>query len=215
MPPERLRPLVHPRDFKMVSLDGANRALISVVPFEDQDFRAAAWPSPRARFGQTNYRIYVVDRETGQRAVWFLGTTLGSWTVAVPRYLWRLPWHHGRFAIACAQDATGRYTTYRVDTQSCGRRCAGARRTAAPDASPMITRLTVLTHPLPSASANPRDGRLGSYSVWHERLVPTGGRVRAGASRLLDRLGVVPFAEQAVAHSVLSGRSSACAPRRC
>ncbi len=209
VPPERLRPLVHLRfDLDTVVIDGAGRALISVVPFEDQDFRAAAWPSPRARFGQTNYRIYVVDRETGQRAVWFLGTTLGSWTVAVPRYLWRLPWHYGRFAIACEQDGAGRYTTYRFDTQSAWApvRLELDHEPDAPLSLPgfadLETALTILTHPLDGFYTR-RDGRLGSYSVWHERLVPTGGRVRSARLGLLDRLGVVPFAEQAVAHSVL------------
>jgi hypothetical protein len=48
-----------------------------------------------------------------------------------------------------------------------------------------------------------RDGRLGSYAVWHEPLVPTGGRVRAARWHLLDRLGIVPLEEQGEPHSVL------------
>ena len=35
-----------------------------------------------------------------------------------PRYLWRLPWHYGRFSIECAQDAAGHYTSYRITTDS-------------------------------------------------------------------------------------------------
>lgn len=82
MPSERLRPFVHPRfDLDTIALYGRTRALRSAVPFEDEDFRAAASPSPRWRFGQTNYRLYVRDRQTGEHCVWFLGTTLGSWTV--------------------------------------------------------------------------------------------------------------------------------------
>src|SRR5512134_2369259 len=77
LPPERLRPLVDRRfELDCIDVDGGRKALLSVVPFEDQDFRAAAFPSPRWRFGQTNYRVYVRDRTTGERAVWFLGTTL-------------------------------------------------------------------------------------------------------------------------------------------
>ena len=64
------------------------------------------------------------------------------------------------------------------------------------------TALDVLTHPLDGFFRR-RDGRLGTYSVWHERLTPTPGRVRQARIGLLDRLGLVPFAEQADAHSVL------------
>ncbi len=36
--------------------DGSIRALVSVVPFHDRDFRAARFLSPHLSFGQTNYR---------------------------------------------------------------------------------------------------------------------------------------------------------------
>lgn len=209
VPPERLRPLVDARfDLDCVTINGASRALLSVVPFEDQDFRAAAWPSPRWRFGQTNYRIYVIDRATGARAVWFLGTTLGSWTVMIPRLWWRLPWHHGAFAIDCAQDAKGRYVRYRIATRS---QWAPVTLELAhepghplqlPGFDDLDHAITVLTHPL-TGYYHRRDGRMGSYSVWHERLTPDPGRVIRARFGLLDRLGIVPFAEQAATHSVL------------
>ena len=60
----------------------------------------------------------------------------------------------------------------------------------------------VLTHPLDGFFRR-RDGDLGTYSVWHERLAPTPGRVRHARIGLFDRLGIVPFAEQTAAHSVL------------
>jgi len=209
VPPERLRPFVHPRfELDCVEVGGAPRALLSAVPFEDQDFRAAAFPSPRWRFGQTNYRVYVRDRRTSRRAVWFLGTTLGSLSVALPRFVWRLPWHYGRFEIDCRQDASGRYVSYRVATRS---RWAPALLELAhePETPPSFpgfpdaeTALVVLTHPLEGYYTR-RDGRLGSYSVWHEPLAPASGRVVTARLGLLDRLGLVPFAEQAEAHSVL------------
>jgi hypothetical protein len=209
LPPERLRPLVDPRfELDCIDVDGGRKALLSVVPFEDQDFRAAAFPSPRWRFGQTNYRVYVRDRTTGERAVWFLGTTLGSWSVILPRYVWRLPWHYGRFSIACEQDAEGTYTSYRVATRS---RWAPAwldlvHEPTTPPVFPGFpnqeTGLVVLTHPLVGYYTR-RDGRLGTYSVWHERLTPGTGRVREARFGLLDRLGLVPLSEQARPYSVL------------
>jgi hypothetical protein len=208
VPPERLRGFVHPRfDLDCVTLDGEVRALLSVVPFEDQDFRAAAFPSPRWHFGQTNYRIYVRDRRSGARSVWFLGTTLGSWLVSVPRYAWRLPWHYGRFRFTCAQEPSGRYSRFRMETES--RWAPAVLEIEHQDGEPSFpgfpdaeTGLVVLTHPL-TGYFKRRDGVLGSYSVWHEQLKPSTGHLREARWELLDRLKIVPFNEQLAPHSVL------------
>ena len=207
--PEVLRPLIHPRfELDCIELGGTSKALLSVVPFEDHDFRMANFPSPRWRFGQTNYRIYVRDTQSGERAVWFLGTTLGSWTVALPRYCWRLPWHHGRYSFSCQQDASGRYTSFRVSAKS---RWAPmeldlihepAQPLSFPGFPDVETGLVFLTHPLTGYYTR-RDGKLGSYSIWHERLSPSVGRVRAAEFGLLDRLNIVPVAEQANPYNVL------------
>ncbi|MDA0577891.1 MAG: DUF2071 domain-containing protein, partial [Verrucomicrobia bacterium] len=196
VPPGRLRALVDPRfDLDCVVLDGSPMALLSVVCFEDQDFRAAVLPTPHWRFGQTNYRAYIRDRVTGQRAAWFFGTTLGSWTVALPRWVWRLPWYYGRFSMDCPQDASGRYRAFRISTQS---QWAPAlleldHTPEAPLAFPGFpdrdTGLVVLTHPLIAYYAR-RDGRLGTYAVWHAPLAPSSARVRIAQFGLLDRLGL-------------------------
>jgi hypothetical protein len=34
----------------------------------------------------------VFDKETGERTVWFFGTTLDHWSIVIPKYLWRFPW---------------------------------------------------------------------------------------------------------------------------
>ncbi len=207
--PALVRPLIHPRfDLDCIVIDGVSKALVSVVPFEDQDFRAAAFPSPRSRFGQTNYRAYVYDRATGERAVWFFGTTLGSVFVVVPRYAWGLPWHYGRFKFACASDSLGKYSAYRIVTKS---RWAPAvidlihepdREVEYPGFPTPETGEVVLTHPLIGYYTR-RDAKLGSYSVWHDRLSASPGRVREAKIDLLDRMGLVPFAEQAKPYSVL------------
>src|SRR5262245_29325730 len=209
MPAQRVRPLVDPRfDLDTIDRGGVPHALLSVVPFEDEDFRAAAFVSPRLRFPQTNYRIYVRDRATGERAVWFLGTVLGSWTVLLPRHVWQLPWHYGRSVMTCLADATGRYTTYRLVTKSAWAPAVlelvhePGRALSFPGFPDSETGLFVLTHPL-TGYYHRRDGRLGSYAVWHERLTPTAARVTEARFGLLDRLGIVPYAEQLETHSVL------------
>src|SRR5437867_8168250 len=91
--PGRVRSHVHPRfDLETFSgEDGSVNALVSMVPFEARDFRFLAAPRVKFRFGQTNYRTYVIDRETRQRLVWFFGTSLDSWSLVVARHVWKLP----------------------------------------------------------------------------------------------------------------------------
>jgi uncharacterized protein YqjF (DUF2071 family) len=101
--PEALRPHVHTRfELDTVLLnDGRRQALVSVVPFLDLDFRLTRCPWPRQRFGQTNYRAYVTDRESGEHVAWFFGTALDTFFVNVPRHAWKLPWHHARIRFDC------------------------------------------------------------------------------------------------------------------
>ncbi len=214
VPPERLRPHVHPR-FDLdcfTDASGQTRTWVSMVPFEDQDFHFQALPWATFRFGQTNYRAYVIDRDTGRRAVWFFGTSLDSWSVAVPHYVWKLPWHRGRIRFDCAFDeARGAYDRYRMTTASAwapveleledtGRPVAGLDGFDELEAG-----LVVLTHPLTGVFYR-LDGKLGTYSIWHDRLCPTEGRVTRARVGLFDRLGLVPFAEQGRPHSVLIQR---------
>jgi hypothetical protein len=106
------------------------------------------------------------------------------------------------------QDAAGRYVTYRIETASAWAPASlelehwPGTPLVLPGFADLETALTVLTHPLDGYYRR-RDGHLGTYSVWHERLTPDAGRVRTARFGLLDRLGLVPFAEQQHAHSVL------------
>ncbi|WP_425918674.1 DUF2071 domain-containing protein [Acinetobacter sp. TSRC1-2] len=84
--PARFKDII-PTRFKLdtIQYQGQKKVLMSVVPFIDVDFTSAVYPFPKFKMGQTNYRVYVIDQETQQRCVWFLGTTLDSWTVFLPR----------------------------------------------------------------------------------------------------------------------------------
>jgi hypothetical protein len=216
--PARVRPHVHPRfeiDCFVDSPAGPRtRTLVSIVPFEDQDFRFAAAPWLKFRFGQTNYRTYVIDRETGERAVWFFGTTLDSWMVVVPRHLWRLPWHRGRVRFDCEFNAAeARYTRYRMSTRGkwapaeieLDDRGEGVcELSGIPD---FESGLVTLTHPLLGVYYR-RDGKLGSYRIWHDRLRCNVGRCTRARIELFDRLGLVAYAEQCTPHSLLIQRET-------
>lgn len=208
VPAERLRPLVHERfELLSVPVGGQPRALISVVPFAELDFRLAAYPSPQFAFRQTNYRVYVIDKQTGQHCVWFIGSLLDSVTVVIPRYLWKLPWHHGRMRFDCElQD--GIYTRYQMETHSTWAP-ASLRLRQEPGLAQghagfvdEETALVCLTHPLTGYYYR-RDGRLGSYSIWHDRLQLQPAKLLSARLGLLERLGILSQAEQQEPYSLL------------
>jgi hypothetical protein len=180
-----------------------------MVPFEDQDFHFVATPWLRLRFGQTNYRTYVIDRGSGQRAVWFFGTTLDSLSNLVPRHVWKLPWHRGQIRFDCQYDAqAGRYSHYRLTTprgwapvelelEDTGRPISSLNGCDDLEAA-----LVALTHPMIGVYYR-RDGELGTYRIWHDRLKCTVGKVVRARIDLFDRLGIASYDEQNQPHSVL------------
>ncbi len=209
--PEALRPHVHER-FEpdcILSPEGTQKALISVVPFVDRDFRFVRCPWPTWAFGQTNYRAYVSDSESGEHVAWFFGTSLDSATVNIPRFAWKLPWHNAiiRFDTEYDQER-GRYKKYQVSTAS---EWAPAELeledsglpphelTGFPD---LESGLVLLTHPFLGYYYR-RDGTLGSYSIWHDRLQMTEGRAITASWPLLQRLGLVGDGDLSSIHSVL------------
>jgi hypothetical protein len=64
------------------------------------------------------------------------------------------------------------------------------------------TGMLILTHPL-TGFYRRRDGALGSYKVWHDRLALRAGICRHARFGLLDRLGLVRFEDQARPYSVM------------
>ncbi len=202
---------LHPRyEPDVVHLeDYGPRALLSVVTFLDRDFRLVRCPWPRFHFGQTNYRAYVTDRETGEHVAWFFGTSLDSLSVHVPRLLWGLPWHRARIDFDCQLGAQGeRYSRYRVATES---RWAPAQLELedlgrAPEELEGFPDLesahVLLTHPTRGVFYR-LDGRLGTYSIWHDRIRPTVARAERASFPLLDRLGLVAEGNLDAIHSVM------------
>ncbi len=71
--------------------------------------------------------------------------------------------------------------------------------------SELETGLVLLTHPLRGFYFR-RDGRLGSYSIWHDKLQPTEGHARSASFPLLHELGLVEDADLSTIHSVLIQR---------
>lgn len=202
---------IFPKRFKLdtVKVDGQEMGLISVVPFIDVDFTSAVFPFPNFTMGQTNYRIYIIDTVTKERCVWFLGTTLDSWTLMVPRNLWCLPWYAGRVKFDCSFDeSSGVYDKYKMETVSDWAQ-ASVELTQSLDYQYCFpgfpnteSALVYLTHPL-TGFYHRRDGRLGSYRVWHKELKVKPAKVKSASFKLLSDLGIVKEAEQLSPYSVL------------
>lgn len=188
---------------------GQRLALMSAVPFVDADFHfIRLFPFLKFSFGQTNYRVYVIDRATGEHAVWFFGTTLGSGVVHLARSAWGIPWHPARCAIDCRFDPSARrYAAYRYRVQS---RWGAARIDLEDTGEPVETVegfavradwQLVLTHPLEGYYYR-ADGRPGTYSVWHDLIPVTRGRPRDLYFGLYERLGLLSSEEMQRPHSI-------------
>src|SRR5262245_2210240 len=94
LPKSRLEPYIPASRFEIPEfmIVGRLLAMMSAVPFVDRDFHfIRMFPFLKFHFGQTNYRAYVIDKQSGEHGVWFFGTTLGSALVYAPRGLWRIP----------------------------------------------------------------------------------------------------------------------------
>ena len=190
-------------DFRRLD-DGRERGFISAVSFRDVDFRFRGAELVRASFNQTNYRAYVVDPQ-GQPSVFFFETTLDSRLAAIPRRLWGMPWFGGHTEINAEWDGAT-CAAYRhvctgernaVDAEFVGTAQPLGRLDGFRD---LDDAATTLTHPLDGWFVRPY-GRLGRYSVWHERLRPMIGSATRAHYLVFDRLGLVVRDQEP--HSVL------------
>lgn len=211
LPQERLAPHIPEDRFEIAKFDigGRRLAMMSAVPFLDLDFRFPRLaPFAKFRFAQTNYRVYVNDRRTGEPCVWFFGTTLGSPTVCIPRWLWRLPWHFARYQVNCERNTpVGRYTTFRIAADS---KWAPAEIELEDTGVPVAVcdgfhsseeAALVLTHPV-NGYFRRSDGQLGRYSVWHEQIPFTTAQPRRLWFGLFERLDLLSREEMSQPHSI-------------
>lgn len=202
----QLAPGFEPEVFGLA--DGSQRALISAVAFLDVGFRFRVMPWPRFTFGQTNYRAYV--RHEGERCAWFFGTSLATPFVLVPRWIWRMPWHHARmrFDVAWSGERCARYAlTTRGGWGAADVRLAGTDEpTGTLDgfADDDETAL-VLTHPTDGYFRR-SDGRVATYSIWHAPLVMRRATAERAHFEVFEELGLVEH-DQAP-HSVLVQRET-------
>jgi len=209
--PKLLRPLIHER-FELdciITPEGEEKALISIVPFWDMDFRLVNFPWIKNSFGQTNYRAYVTDSKTGEHVAWFFGTSLDSFSVNIPRFTWNLPWHKTKMKFNVEYDyQSKKYTTYKLNSNSKWANLnlelddTGKPPTSLLGFSNLETGLVLLTHPT-KGFFYLRNGKLGSYSIWHDKLEPTEAHISNAEFSLLSTLGLTTETDPLQIHSVL------------
>jgi hypothetical protein len=211
VPKSRLEPYIPSSRFAIpeFTIGGRQLAMMSAVPFVDVDFHFIRFfPLLKFHFGQTNYRVYVVDRKSGEHAVWFFGTTLGSLLVYLPKFAWSIPWHYARYRITCDYDSQiNRYKTYqytitskwchaRIKLEDTGEPVSSAEGFASFDEMKLI-----LTHPVDGYFYR-ADNKVGGYSVWHEEIPFTAGRPHDLYFSLYEKLGLLSRDEMQQPHSV-------------
>ncbi|MCB8943184.1 MAG: DUF2071 domain-containing protein [Ardenticatenaceae bacterium] len=213
LPPSRLRPHIPDRfDIPEFDINGEKLALMSAVPFWDADFRFVRLaPWLKWQFAQTNYRVYVVERQTGEHVVWFFGTTLGSPIVYAARGLWGIPWHYARYAVDCVwvadAAAAGRYHHYHITAQSDWASAEitltdmGQPITCQPGFTSMAEMQLILTHPVVGFYFR-LNGRLGSYSIWHDLIPLTTATPQHLYFSLYERLNLLSRSEMQQPHSI-------------
>jgi hypothetical protein len=145
-------------------------AFVSVVPFLDRAFHFRFEPWPHVSCGQVNHRAYVVAPD-GRTGVWFFGTSLDSVFVAVPRWLWRMPWYRERVVVEMDRatwtaKVDGAFGALDIEL----RRSDTPLGTPAPFSGAADASGCVIDPALGWYRRTGRRGDTGAYSVWHEPL---------------------------------------------
>jgi len=188
--------------------NGSRKSLVSAVTFRDLDFRFRACPWPKFSFGQTNYRAYALYQ--GKRIAWFFGTSLATPFVLIPRHLWLLPWHHAdmHFDTSWNGDVCSKYEL----TTKAAWGDAEVELEGTSDPVGVLDGFNddedanvILTHPLLGYYVR-RDGKVGTYGVWHDRLKMTRGLAHKAKFDVFTKLGLC--GADSVPHSVLLQRDT-------
>lgn len=168
---EKVEPLIHPRFKVKTILDeaGKEKALISVVSFQEKNFKFRFCPWFTKSFYQTDYRVYVEDTTTKENVVWFLGTVTDSWFSFIPRLLWRIPWKLGGvhidkwgYKLALKADNSWVSNSFLIDVAP-----RSLKELAGFDT--LEQGLALLTNPSKGYYYK-KSGNLGFYKVWHDPI---------------------------------------------
>ncbi|GAA2883780.1 hypothetical protein GCM10010517_47070 [Streptosporangium fragile] len=181
--------------------DGVSAALVSAVAFRDRDFHFRFFPPAAMNCGQINYRAYVTA--DGRPGVWFFGTGLDHPLVAVPKWLWGMPWDRAHIDVAADWDAAPvrwRLTADNAHCEAVGLDAPPARLDGFDGEHEWMP---LLTHPTLGWYRR-RDGHVGTYSIWHPPMRPRHLAAVSARFRVFEQLGLTT--PESVPHSILAQR---------
>ncbi len=211
LPKERLIKLIPSDRFEIPEFqtERGMRSFISVVPFLDVDFHFPQFaPKSKSSFYQTNHRAYIIDKATGEHAVWFFGTNLGSRFVYFPQLLWKMPWHYANYLTDCRYDYNESiYEKYSYYFES--EWCKG--EVEIEDTGEPITKMDgfssldemklILTHPI-TGFFRRSDRKIGTYKIWHPEMKLTAATGKHLHFSLYEKLGLLSNDEMNEPHSI-------------
>lgn len=193
---DKIRPHI-PEQFELVRIreHGVEKGIMSVVPFLDKDFCISRFfPFVKFKFYQTNYRVYVIDKRTGEQLVWFFGTNLGSHIVKIPRLLWRIPWYH---AIYNNQSKSRSYSL-QIDSKFNSGKIEFTKTNknigVLEGFKSMEEMMLILTHPIKGVYYK-LNGKIGTYRIAHKKMVLKIGESKSMYFSLFEKLGLLNVEE--------------------
>lgn len=205
---EKLRKVIPEKfDIYTVVVDNKQYGLISAVTFIDKDFHfKKILPFWKLQFPQTNYRAYIVDKDSGEQCAWFFGTGLGSPLVAIPKRLWKMPWFFSKYKTHF--DYADTYLSYKIEISALD---SDATIDLVEDEPSNFTAIgfnsleearLILTHPVTGYFSR-SDNTIGRYQIWHPKMEIKTGQCKNAYFEKFEKLGLLSREEMKQPCSVL------------
>lgn len=209
LPISRLKGIV-PSPFKIWTFveDGIEYGLISAVTFKIKNFSFyKISKNPKFNFFQTDFRTYIFDERSQNHAIWFLGTTLGSYAYIIPRRIWKMPCQFGTFDFQ-HQIKDCQYLKYHMTFQS--KQGEGHVEIKSSNHEMKILKgftsidqqTYILTHPI-TGYYSMSEKTIGSYEIWHPKMQITEGISFNLYFEFFEKLKLLSKTEMNHPHSIL------------
>lgn len=209
VPVDRIKKYI-PKRFELWTFKegGKEYALISAVPFKDQDFSFYRLSKfPKFNFYQTNYRAYVIDKKDNAHVAWFFGTTLGSLACMIPEKIWKMPWKKGSYYFDYEFNNSV-YSKYNMTFNSAHGKGKVDIISTKEDMklhegfTNLDEQIHILTHPV-KGYYQIDNHLLGEYEIWHPKIELKECKVKHVYFEFFEKLELLTKEEMKTPHSVL------------
>ncbi|PRB03608.1 hypothetical protein CQ046_09545 [Chryseobacterium sp. MYb7] len=205
---QKLRNIIPQKfDIYTIKVDGKSFGLISAVTFIDHDFHfKKIFPFCKFQFPQTNYRAYIIDKDTKEKCAWFFGTGLGSPLVFIPRRIWKMPWFYSKYKTKF--EYYNNYISYKIEISAFNN--SANIDIMEDEKSNFITKdfdnfeeaILVLTHPV-TGYFQRADNHIGKYKIWHTKMDIKTGKCKNAYFEKFEKLGLLNRTQMKQPYSVL------------